>query len=614
MDESHEHGQGEPALVNEPGKVSRRRFLGYTALTGALAAGGQALPALTGTASAGTLAPSVDGSSASAARATAPRDHFKWEEATIAELQKAMEEGRLTSRRLTREYIKRIRRLDFHGIQLNSVLEINPDAEEIAEQLDRERKKKGPRSILHGIPILIKDNIATDDDMETTAGSLALLGSKVPRDSFMAEKLRKAGAVILGKANLSEWANFRSFQSSSGWSARAGQCLNPYVLDHNPCGSSSGSGTAPSANLCVAALGTETDGSITCPSALTGLAGIKPSLGLLSRAGIIPLAHSQDTPGPMCRSVADVAAVLGPLTGVDPLDPITKDSIGHSFTDYTQFLDPRGLRGARIGVWREGNFGFNNESDAITETAIEAMKSLGAVIVDPADIPHATDIFEPEFTVLLFEFKVDMAKYLSELRHTNMRTLADLIAFNKGHADEEMPWFGQEIFELAEQTDGLDDPVYKEALEKSKRLAGPEGIDAIMDELNLDAIVAPVTSPPWTTDLVLGDHFTFGSTSPAAVAGYPNIAVLGGYAYDELPVGISFMGRKWSEPALIKFAYAFEQGTKLRHPPRYLESLGTHDFIPHDGSKARHPSGKLNGQKGRHIGRPSLQRRIPIGM
>jgi len=528
------------------------------------------------------------------------------------ELQEAMEKGRLTSRRLTRQYIDRIRKLDFHGIQLNSVLEVNPDAVEIAEEMDRERKKKGPRSLLHGIPILLKDNIATDDKMETTAGSLALLGSKVPRDSFMAKKLRKAGAVILGKTNLSEWANFRSFQSSSGWSARAGQCVNPYVLDHNPCGSSSGSGTAPSANLCAAALGTETDGSVTCPSALTGLAGIKPSLGLLSRSGIIPIAHSQDTAGPMARTVADVAAVLGPLTGVDPRDPVTKDSIGHSYEDYTQFLDPRGLRGARIGVWRAGNFGFNNESDAITERAIEAMRSLGAVIVDPADIPHADELFEPEFTVLLFEFKVDIANYLSELRRTRMRTLADLIAFNEANADREMPWFGQELFLLSEQTDGLDNPEYKAALEKSKRLAGPEGIDAIMDEHDLDAIVAPVTSPPWTTDLVVGDHFTFGSTSPAAVAGYPNIAVLGGYAFDELPVGISLMGRKWSEPTLIKLAHSFERGTKFRHAPRYLPTLATHDFIPHDGGK-RFGTGRRVSQNG-HVTKPVASKPFPLGM
>ncbi|HEY3209278.1 MAG TPA: amidase [Actinomycetota bacterium] len=608
MDEPREPDQG------TPGKVSRRRFLGYTALTGALAAGGPALPALTGTAGATSRTPASTRSASSAARGVLHVPHFKWEEATIAELQAAMEAGKLTSKHLTHAYIERIRQIDFKGVQLNSVLQINPDAEAIAEQLDRERKRKGSRGLLHGIPVLIKDNIATDDRMETTAGSLALLGSKVPRDSFMAKKLREAGAVILGKTNLSEWANFRSFQSSSGWSARGGQCLNPYVLDHNPCGSSSGSGAAPSANLCAAALGTETDGSVTCPSALNALAGIKPSLGLLSRSGIIPIAHSQDTAGPMARTVADMAAVLGPLTGVDPLDPITKDSIGHSFKDYTQFLDPNGLRGARIGVWRAGNFGFNNESDAIAEAAIAAMSDLGAVIVDPADIPHADEIFEPEFIVLLFEFKVDIAKYLSELSNTSMRTLADLIAFNDANADREMPWFGQELFLISEETDGLDDPTYKDALEKSKRLAGPEGIDAIMDQLDLDAIVAPVTSPPWTTDLVVGDHFTFGSTSPAAVAGYPNVAVLGGYAFEELPVGISFMGRKWSEPTLVKLAHSFEQGTKHRHAPRFLETLGTHDFIPHGGSREPQGNGHRGSRKGLRFLPPRLQRRIPIGM
>lgn len=314
----------------------------------------------------------------------------------------------------------------------------------------------------------------------------------------------------------------------------------------------------------------------------------------------------------MARTVADVAAVLGPLTGVDPRDPVTKDSVGHSYEDYTQFLDPRGLRGARIGVWRAGNFGFNNESDAIAENAIKAMSRMGAVIIDPADIPHADELFEPEFTVLLFEFKVDIAKYLSELRRTRMRALADLIAFNEANADREMPWFGQELFLLSEQTDGLDNPEYKEALEKSKRLAGPEGIDAIMNEHDLDAIIAPVTGPPWTTDLVTADHFLFASTSPAAVAGYPNIAVLGGYAFDELPVGISFMGRKWSEPALLKLAYSFEQGTRFRHVPRYLPTLGTRDFIPHDGGERFGASGQpsQNGQ----VTKPASSKPFPLGM
>ena len=558
-----------------PGRISRRKFLGYTAVTGAAAAAGPALPALTASAQARTAPGRATG------RARVPS--FRFEEATIAQLQAAMEAGRLSSHRLTHAYIQRIRQIDFAGPQLNSVLEINPDALSIAAALDAERARKGPRGPLHGIPILVKDNYATDDKMQTTAGSLALLGSKVPRDAFVVKQLRDAGAVILGKTNLSEWANFRSTQSSSGWSGRAGQCLNPYVLDHNPCGSSSGSGAAPAANLSVVALGTETDGSITCPSALNALVGIKPTLGLTSRSGVIPIAHSQDTTGPMGRTVADIAAVLGPMTGIDPRDPATAASAGKSFKDYTQFLDPNGLKGARIGLWREGNFGFNNESDQIAEESFGAISRLGATVVEGADIPQPDELFGAEFTVLLFEFKADIAAYLSELSNTSMRTLADLIRFNDEHAAQEMPWFGQELFLIAEERGPLTDPTYLDALATSKRLAGPEGIDAVMDRLDLDAIVAPLTSPPWTTDLVVGDHFTFGSTSPAAVAGYPNIVVPGGFAYGELPVGMAFMGRAWSEPTLIKFAYSFEQGTKVRHAPRFLSTLGTRDFIPHGG-------------------------------
>jgi amidase len=543
--------------------------------------------------------------------------HFRWEEATIAQLQAAMEAGRLTSRQLTEAYIHRIRRIDFAGSRLNSVLQINPDALAIASALDRERRQRGPRGPLHGIPILIKDNYATDDRMETTAGSLALLGSKVPRDAFVVRRLRKAGAVILGKTNLSEWANFRSFQSSSGWSGRAGQCLNPYVLDHNPCGSSSGSGTAPSANLSVAALGTETDGSITCPSALTALVGMKPTLGLTSRSGVIPIAHSQDCTGPMARSVADLATILGPMTGVDPRDPATRASRGKSHRDYRPFLDRNGLRGARIGVWREGNFGFNNESDQIAEEAFSAMSRLGATLVDPADIPQPPELFEAEFTVLLYEFKADIHKYLSELSHTSMRTLADLIRFNNEHAAREMPWFGQEIFLLSETFGPLTDPAYLQALRTSKRLAGPEGIDKVMNRYDLDAIVAPVTSPPWTTDLVLGDHFTFSSTSPAAVAGYPNMTVPAGYAYGQLPVGMSFMGRAWTEPILIKLGYSFEQGTKVRHVPKFLETLGTHDFIRrHGAARAGTPrrGPGLMSPVDRQAPQATERGRLPIGL
>ena len=549
------------------GRVSRREFLRYSAVSGAAATAVTAAPAVAAEASGGV-------------------PPFAWEEATIAELQRAMAAGRLTSRRLTRAYLRRIRQLDLTGIQLNSVIEVNPDALEIAAELDAERRRGRLRGPLHGIPILVKDNYATRDRMETTAGSLALLGSRVPRDAFVIRRLRRAGAVILGKLNLSEWANFRSLQSSSGWSARAGQCLSPYVLDHNPCGSSSGSGTAVAANLAAASLGTETDGSIVCPSSHNALVGIKPTLGLTSRSGVVPIAHSQDVTGPMARTVADAATVLGPMTGVDPRDPATADSRGHAFRDYRRFLDPGGLRGARVGVWREGVFGISPEADAIAEAAIGELSRLGATVVDPADIPNVADIGGPELTVLLFEFKVDIAAYLSELERTSMRTLADLIAFNDAHAEQELRWFGQEIFLLAEETTGLDDPTYLEALATSKRLA-QQGIDGTLDRFDLDAIVSLTNSPPWTTDLVNGDHFLTASSTPAAVAGYPNITVPAGFAFGELPVGINFIGRRWGEPTLIKLAHGFEQGTRVRHPPRFLPSLGVRDFIPRDtGARA----------------------------
>jgi amidase len=553
-------------------RLNRRRFLRYTTTAGALAAASPALTALAG----------GNAAMAEAAGTAAPRvPSFKWEEATIAELQAAMEAGTLTSRHLVEAYIQRIRQIDLSGAQLNSVIEINPDARAIADRLDRERRSNGLRGPLHGIPVLVKDNYATDDQMETTAGSLALLGSRVPRDAFVVKGLRDAGAVILGKANLSEWANFRSVQSSSGWSGRAGQCLNPYVLDHNPCGSSSGSGTAVSANLAAATLGTETDGSIVCPSSTNGVVGIKPTLGLTSRSGVVPIAHSQDVTGPMCRTVADAATVLGAMTGVDPRDPATAESQGHSFKDYRQFLDPNGLRGARIGVYREGVFGITPEGDAVAEAAISELSRLGATIVDPADIPNVNDVFDPEFTVLLFEFKADIAAYLSELSNTSMRTLADLIAFNDAHADQEMRWFGQEIFLLAEQTGGLDDPAYKAALQTSKQLM-QDGINGVMSRFDLDAIVSLTGSPSWTTDLVNGDHFLTASSTPAAVAGFPNLTVPAGFVFGELPVGINFIGRQWDEPTLIKLAFGFEQGTKARHPPRFLSSLGMRDFVPRD--------------------------------
>jgi amidase len=547
--------------------MSRRSFLRYSAATGAAAA----------------AVPGLSAAQAGAAERSSPAvdvPDFEWDEVTIAELQRAMESGGNSSRRIVQDFIERIDQVDLHGPRLNSVMEINPDALVIADELDRERRGGHIRGPLHGIPILLKDNIATDDRMETTAGSLALLGSRPPRDAFIARRLREAGAVILGKTNLSEWANFRSFQSSSGWSGRAGQCLNPYVLDHNPSGSSSGSGAAIAGSLAAAAIGTETDGSITAPASATSVVGLKPTLGLASRSGIIPIAHSQDTAGPMARTVEDAAIVLGAITGVDARDPITKKSGGKVYLNYRRFLDPAGLRGARIGVWREGNFGFSPEADAIVENAIETIRGLGAEIVDPADIPNVGEIFGPEFTVLLYEFKADIRAYLSELRDTRMRTLRDLINFNQSHERAEMRWFGQEIFLVSQTFGPLTEPAYLEALATSKRLAR-QGIDGVMDRYKLDAIVHPVSGPPWTTDLVNGDHFfPIAGTSPAAVAGYPNINVPAGYSHRHLPVGISFTGRAWSEPALLTYAYAFERAANVRHAPRFLRSLGIEDFVP----------------------------------
>ncbi len=575
--------------------IDRRTFLRYGAYTGALAAAGHAAPELTRSAAsvATRSTHAVSGVTRTAAGSRRPTS-FAFEEKTIAELQSLMESGEITSRELTQAYIDRIDEIDQNGIRLNSVMEINSDALAIADQLDQERQQGHIRGPLHGIPVLLKDNIATADRMQTTAGSLALLGSIVPRDAFTARGLRKDGAVLLGKLNLSEWANFRSFQSSSGWSGRAGQCLNPYVLDHNPCGSSSGSGSAISANLGAAALGTETDGSIVCPSSTTGIVGIKPTLGLTSRSGVVPIAHSQDTVGPMARTVADAATVLGALTGIDQRDPATFKSKGHFFTDYRPFLNPEALRGARIGVWRDGVFGFSPEGDAVAEDAIQAMKDQGATVIDPVEIAGVFDVFDAELTVLTFEFKADLRKYLSELRNTQMRTLADLIAFNDAHADTEMPWFGQELFLLSEETDGLHDPVYLDALQLEKSLM-IGGIRDTLKKNNLNAIFSLTGSPSWTTDLVNGDHFLTASSWPAAIAGFPNITVPAGYSFKELPVGINFFGDAWSEPELIGLAYAFEQATRVRHAPTFLETLGTHDFVPRGAAKPTRPGGAGGG-------------------
>jgi amidase len=503
------------------------------------------------------------------ARAATP-PAFAFEEATVAGLQEKMQTGALTSRALTQAYLDRISALDRNGPELRSVIETNPDALAIAEALDRERREKEPRGPLHGIPVLLKDNLDTADRMTTTAGSLALQGSIPSRDSFVARRLREAGAVLLGKANLSEWANIRSSQSSSGWSARGGQCRNPYVLDRNPCGSSSGSGVAVSANLCALAIGTETDGSIVCPSNANGIVGIKPTLGLVSRSGIIPIAHSQDTAGPMCRTVRDAAVLLGAIAGIDPADPVTADSQGRARSDYTDALDPAGLRGARIGVHRKA-FGFHRQVDHVLEKALAAMKSAGAVIVDPADIPHVGEFSgDTELLVLLYELKADLNAYLASLGpKAPVKTLAEVIAFNEAHRAQEMPYFGQELFLQAQEKGPLTDKEYLEALETNRRLSRAEGLDAVMDQHKLDAVVAPTGGPAWLTDLVTGDHFSGGSSSPAAVAGYPSITVPAGFVFG-LPVGLSFIGRAWSESVLIRLAYAFEQTTRARRPPRFL--------------------------------------------
>ena len=498
---------------------------------------------------------------------------FDLEEATIVQLQADMVDGKRTARSITEQYLARIESLDRKGPNLRHVLETNPDALSIADSLDRERKARGVRGPLHGIPILLKDNIDTADRMTTTAGSLALEGSIAAHDAFIAKRLRDAGAILLGKTNLSEWANFRSTHSSSGWSGRGGQAKNPYVLDRNPCGSSSGSGAGVSANLATAGIGTETDGSIVCPSATNGIVGIKPTLGLLSRSGIIPIAHSQDTAGPMARTVSDAAILLTVLAGLDPADSATLASRGQAGIDYTRSLDVNGLRGARIGVARKKFFGFSDIGDKVVNEAIEAMKKQGAVIVDPADIATAGTFDDSEFDVLLYEFKSDLNKYLSALPSSvRMRSLKDVIDFNEKNRVAEMPYFGQEIMLMAEKKGPLTEKKYLDALAKNHLASRTKGIDATMKKYRLDAIVAPTGPPAWTTDLVNGDHVTFGSSTPAAVAGYPNINVPAGFAYG-LPIGISFMGSAWSEAKLIRIAYAFEQATHHRKPPQFIPTL-----------------------------------------
>jgi amidase len=493
---------------------------------------------------------------------------FPLEEATIADLQEMMTSGKATSEKLVSRYLERIEAIDRGGPGLNSIIEVNPDALAIARELDRERKEKGARGPLHGVPVVIKDNIDTADKMETTAGSLALLGSKPARDAHVVERLREAGAVIVAKTNLSEWANFRSTRSTSGWSGRGGQTKNPYALDRNPSGSSSGTAAAVAANLAAAGVGTETDGSIVSPASCCGLVGLKPTVGLVSRSGIVPIAHSQDTAGPMARTVSDAAILLGAMTGPDERDPATAVNGARIFKDYREFLVADGLRGARIGVLRSKAFNFESRLDPILDGVVEAMKRAGAEVV-AVDIPTLGQTDAAEYEVLLYEFKADLEAYFAARPGCALRTLDDLFQFNKENADREMPYFNQEIVEMAGKKGPLTEKAYLEALAKCRELMRDKGIDAALAEHDLDALVALTNGPAHLTDLVNGDSFSGSSSSPAAVAGYPTITLPAGWVFG-LPVGVSLIGEAWSEPELIKLAYGLEQALKMRRSPRFL--------------------------------------------
>ncbi|MEO8139704.1 MAG: amidase, partial [Gemmatimonadota bacterium] len=495
---------------------------------------------------------------------------FELEEVSLAELRAGMESGRWTAKELVERYLGRIAALDRTGPTLRHILDLNPEAIAVAERLDRERAGGGVRGPLHGIPLVLKDNIDTADRMTTTAGSLALEGSHARRDAFLAERLKAAGAILLAKTSMSEWANFRSTRSSSGWCSRGGQGKNPYALDRTPCGSSSGTGGAVAASYVAAGIGTETDGSITCPAATVGLVGLKPTVGLVSRSGIIPISASQDTAGPIARTVADAAALLSAITGIDSRDPATAASASHAGQDYTRFLDADGLRGMRLGVTRKVFTGYHDGTDRLFAEALDVMRSLGAVIVDPADLPHAADTGEAEGVVLHYEFKAGLNAYLTALGpDAPVKSLAEVIAFNERERDRVMPFFGQDTMIKAQGMGPLTSPIYRRALATSRRLWRSEGIDAVMTKHRLDALIAPTGNPAWPIDLINGDHFTGSVTTPAAVAGYPHITVPGGL-FCGLPVGISFFGRAWSEPTLLRMAFAYEQATHHRRPPQFL--------------------------------------------
>lgn len=547
--------------------MDRRRFLGTAA------AGGAGL-----TLGAGGCSPQGDGRSSESGGARSGAMEippFELDEITVDELQASMESGERTARSITELCLGRIEEMDGQGPELRSIIETNPDALRIADELDAERRDSGPRGPLHGIPVAIKDNIDTHDGMTTTAGSLALEGSIPPRDAFIAQRLREAGAIILAKANMSEWAYFRGYRATSGWSARGGQCRNPYALDRNPCGSSSGSGVAVSASLVPLTIGTETGGSIMCPSSINGVVGIKPTVGLWSRSGVIPISHSQDSAGPMARTVRDAAILLGPLTGMDPRDEATAASDGNAHADYTQFLDADGLRGARIGVARSLVSTFDPRIVALFEDALAAMADAGAVIVDPANL-DASAWNDPLSLVLLeYEFKHDLNAYLASLGpDAPVKSLEEVIAFNEANAELEMPYFGQERLHDAQARGPLTDPEYLEAKRTIQRNTREEGIDRLVLEHDLDAIVAPTRDIAWLTDHIQGDRLQGGSSAgPAAIAGYPDISVPMGFV-GGLPAGISFFGRAWTEPTLIRVAYAYERATQARRAPTYVETLG----------------------------------------
>ncbi|WP_331767362.1 amidase [Embleya sp. NBC_00896] len=542
--------------------LGRRALLGLGVASGAgvVAAGGG------GVAFATESAADADGGSGAGSASTWPA------ELDIAGAQARMASGALTAVALTGFYLDRIERLDKRGPTLRAVIQVNPDALRDAAALDAERRARGPRGILHGIPILLKDNLDTAGRLRTTAGSLAMLGSRPERDSTVADRLRAAGAILLGKANLSEWAGGTSWPRSGGWSAVGGQCRNPYKLDRSPNESSSGSAAATAANLCTAAIGTETDGSILSPAGANALVGLKPTVGLVGRGGLIPGTFSQDSVGPLCRTVADAAAILGRLVGVDPRDPATRDSVGHDHPDYTRFLDRDALAGARIGIPRDVYFGYSPRADAVAHQAIEVMRAAGAVIVDPADIPTARELASTDvnFIVILTEMAHGLGAYLAETPGEHPRTIAELVAFNREHADRELPYFGQEGLEILAGASGdRTDPTYLKALATMRSLAREQGIDAVLRQHRLDALVMPTGGPPGKIDLLNGDYSAGSSSQAAALAGYPAITVPAGWCSD-LPVGITFVGTAWSEPTLIRLAYAYEQATLARRTPRFL--------------------------------------------